>query len=254
MDGEILCYIVCWSLSGGIEMIKAAIFDLDGTLLDRDESVKMFISNQYDRLHKFVGHIPQEKFVARFIDLDDRGYVWKDKVYQQVVEEFEITDITWEKLLQDYVDEFKNNCVPFPDLLEMLEELKKRNFRVGMITNGKGQFQMDNITALGIEKYFDAILVSEWEGIKKPDCQIFNRALERLNVAPNESIFVGDHPVNDVEASKSVGMIGVWKRDIQWSSLEADFIIDDLAEVPLIIDKINGGASKENECRQQDLS
>ena len=35
-----------------------------------------------------------------------------------------------------------------------------------MIPNGYGQFQMDNIKALGIEKYFETILVSEWEGIK----------------------------------------------------------------------------------------
>ncbi|MCG7345862.1 HAD family hydrolase [Sporosarcina sp. ACRSL] len=219
-------------------MIKAAIFDLDGTLLDRDKSVARFINNQYDRLHKCVGHIPKEKFVTRFIELDSRGYVWKDKVYQQLVNEFEITGTTWGELLQDYIDQFQNSCVPFPNLIEMLEELKGRHMKLGMITNGYGQFQMDNIKALGIEKYFDTILVSEWEGIRKPDLQIFNRALKQLNVSPNESIFVGDHPVNDVEAAKSAGMIGIWKKDAHWSIPEADYIIDDLAEVPTIIDTI----------------
>ena len=226
-------------------MIKAAIFDLDGTLLDRDESVKKFINKQYDRLYKLVGHIPKEKFVGRFIELDNRGYVWKDKVYQQLVDEFEITETTWQELLEDYMSEFQNNCVPFPNLIEMLEEIKGRNLRLGMVTNGRGKFQMDNIQALGIEKYFDTILVSEWEGLRKPDSQIFNRALERLNVSPNESIFIGDHPVNDVEAAKNAGMFGVWKKDVQWSSPEADFIIDDLAEVPLIIDRISFGTSEE---------
>lgn len=217
-------------------MIKAAIFDLDGTLLNRDESVEMFINTQYDRLNKLVGHIPREKYVRRFTELDNHGYVWKDKVYQQLVDEFEITDITWEELLQDYICEFKNNCVPFPNLIDMLEELKRRNFRLGIITNGQGQFQIDNIEALGIEQYFDIILISEWEGIKKPDPQIFKRALEQLNVSPNQSIFVGDHPVNDVKAAQNVGMIGIWKKDFQWSTVEADFIINDLAELPLIID------------------
>lgn len=220
-------------------MIKAAIFDLDGTLLNRDESVKLFIDRQYDRLHKFVGHVPKEKFATRFIELDNRGYVWKDKVYQQLVDEFAIAGITWQELLQDYIDEFKNNCVPFANLIEMLETLKRKNLKLGIITNGKGQFQMDNIKALGIENYFDTILVSEWEGIKKPDPEIFERALERLTISPKESIFVGDHPVNDVEAAKSVGMIGVWKKDFQWSAGDADFIIDDLAELPLIIEKVS---------------
>jgi putative hydrolase of the HAD superfamily len=220
-------------------MIKAAIFDLDGTLLNRDESVKLFIDRQYDRLSKFVGHIPKERYITRFVELDNRGYVWKDKVYQQLVDEFDITEITWEELLQDYMNEFKNNCVPFPNLIRMLEELKSSNVILGMITNGKGQFQMDNIKALGIKKYFDVILVSEWEGMKKPNPQIFNRALEQLNVLPSESIFIGDHPENDVKAAQNAGIKGIWKRDFQWDNVDADYIVDDLEELLLIITKLN---------------
>lgn len=220
-------------------MIKAAIFDLDGTLLNRDESVKMFIDRQYDRLSKLIGHIPKEKYVTRFIELDNRGYVWKDKVYQQLVNEFDFVNLTWEELLQDYISEFKNNCIPFPNLIRMLEELKCNNLLLGMITNGYGQFQMDNITALGIDKYFDVILVSEWEGIKKPDPRIFNKALEKLNVSANESIFMGNHPKNDVIGAKKVGMKGIWKKDFQWDNVDADYIVDDLMELPPVIENLN---------------
>lgn len=216
-------------------MIKAVLFDLDGTLLNRDESVKKFIDDQYDRLNKWVGHIPKDEYMTRFIELDQRGYVWKDKVYQQLIKEFNIPQISWRELLQDYVSNFKFHCVPFDNLIPMLEDLKKENFKLGMITNGYGQFQMDNIKALGIENYFDVILVSEWEGIKKPDPQIFKKALEQLDVLPNESIFVGDHPENDVGAAQKNGMKAIWKRDIQWDTVNAEFIIDDLKELPLIV-------------------
>ncbi|MEC1520718.1 HAD family hydrolase [Neobacillus niacini] len=216
-------------------MIKAVLFDLDGTLLNRDESVKKFIHNQYDRLNRIVGHIPRETYIKRFIDLDQRGYVWKDKVYQQLVEEFQLTGMTWEELLQDYLSEFKNHCVPFPNLISTLEKLKSLNLRVGMITNGRGQFQLDNIKALGIEKYFDTILISEWEGIKKPDPEIFKRSLKQLNVSAQQSMFVGDHPENDVKAAQNVGMKGVWKKHFQWESIEADYIVDDLAELLLFL-------------------
>ena len=74
-------------------MINAVLFDLDGTLLNRDESVKKFIDKQYERLNESVGHIPKEKYMTRFIELDSRGYVWKDKVYQQLVDELEITEV-----------------------------------------------------------------------------------------------------------------------------------------------------------------
>ncbi|MFS0823331.1 HAD family hydrolase [Bacillus sp. 1P02SD] len=219
-------------------MIKAAIFDLDGTLLDRDESVKKFVSYQYDRLIEFLDRIPKETYIKRFIELDRRGYVWKDKVYQQLVHEFNIKVFSWQELLEDYISEFKYNCVPFPNLIPMLGELKDTGLQLGIITNGIGQFQLDNIRSLGIEKYFDTILVSEWEGIKKPDPQIFMKAVAQLNVQPNQCIFVGDHPDNDVKAARNVGMIGIWKKDLQWDNVDADYIIDDLAELPIIIKRM----------------
>jgi putative hydrolase of the HAD superfamily len=183
-----------------------------------------------------VGHIPKEDYVSRFIELDQRGYVWKDKVYQQLVKEFQITELTWEELLQDYLTDFKHHCVAFPNLVPMLEKLKSRNLRLGMITNGRGQFQLNNIKALGIEKYFDCILISEWEGLKKPDPEIFRRALMQLNVSPQQSIFVGDHPENDVRAAQRVGMKGIWKIDPHWTQVEADYRVNDLAELPLLIE------------------
>lgn len=182
-----------------------------------------------------MGHISKQRYIERFIELDQRGYVWKDKVYAQIVQEFAITKMTAEQLLQDYLYEFKYSCVAFPNLVEMLESLKNAHYRLGIITNGYGQFQMDNIKALQIEHYFDIILVSEWEGIKKPDERIFLKALDQLQVAPGESVFVGDHPENDVRAAKQVGMKGIWKKDAGWDEVLADVVIEDLLElVPVL--------------------
>ncbi|QWU17005.1 putative hydrolase of the HAD superfamily [Paenibacillus sophorae] len=220
-------------------MIKAVLFDLDGTLLDRDASLKRLIDAQHNRFQNFLGHIPQEVFKTRFVELDSRGYVLKDEVYRQLIDEFEIRGITWEELLDDYSTQFNQNCVPFPNVVEILEHLHNQNILLGMITNGFTAMQLSNIKALGIEQYFSAILVSEQEGIKKPDPQIFMRALEKLGVNPQESIYVGDHPVYDVQASRNVGMIGVWKKDDYWASpVQADFIIDDLFELELVVKKL----------------
>lgn len=220
-------------------MMKAVIFDLDGTLLDRIASVENFIDSQYERFTNFVGHIPKENYTQRFIELDNHGYVWKDQVYQQLIREFDIRGITWQDLLLDYENQFRNSCVPFPNLISMLKELKSKNLILGMITNGYGQFQMGNIKALGIEPYFQTILISEWEGIKKPDPQIFLRALEQLNVSPKQSIYVGDHPENDIKAAELLGMKGIWKKNVQWNSFEGNLIIDDLAELPAIISNLS---------------
>ncbi|WP_339217396.1 HAD-IA family hydrolase [Ornithinibacillus sp. FSL M8-0202] len=220
-------------------MIKAVLLDLDGTLLNRDASVQHFIGNQYERLIRPISNIAKETYCTRFIELDGKGYVWKDKVYQQLTQECKIDDISWQALLEDYIEEFHKSCVPFPNLLIMLEMLKNESVKLGIITNGIGKFQMDNMKSLGIERYVDCILVSEWEGIKKPNPAIFQKALAKLNVSPHEAIYVGDHPENDVIGAKNVGMVGVWKKDEAWTSEDADFVVEDLGEIPSILQRLN---------------
>lgn len=219
-------------------MIKAILFDLDGTLLDRDASVRLFVDNQYERFDKWLNHVPKDHYISRFMELDCRGYVWKDKVYQQLVEDFLIKHLTWESLLVDYITKFHTCCIPCSGLKEMLCKLRSGSLKLGLITNGRGQFQLDNINALGIEKYFDTILISEWEGLKKPNPEIFKKALRQLNIEPREGVYVGDHPINDVKAAKIAGLIGIWKRDFYWGHVNADFIIDHLNELPSIIDRL----------------
>ncbi|WP_226678911.1 HAD family hydrolase [Mesobacillus jeotgali] len=223
--------------------IEAVFFDLDGTLLDRSASVVKFIEDQYDRFWPALSLIDKQRYKSRFIELDSRGYVWKDKVYSQLLKEFSITDLKWEDLLEDYMTNFKHSCIGFPHLHEVLGNLQQMGVKVGLVSNGKTPFQMNNVKALGIEEYFDSILISEAVGYRKPDPRIFQLALDELGVWATNSIFVGDHPENDVAAARNIGMVGVWKRDDYWDEAEADFIIEDLKSLLNII--LEGAAFNE---------
>ncbi|NLP52838.1 HAD family hydrolase [Bacillus sp. RO1] len=220
-------------------MIRAVIFDLDGTLLDRDASLKKFVEGQYERYKHAFAHIHKKTYMDRFIELDARGYVWKDKVYQQLVGDFLINVHIWEELLEDYISNFPFHCTPFNNVENTLQRLSEDNLPLGMITNGFEVFQMNNLKALGIEHYFHSILVSEREGIKKPNPEIFRRSAEFLQVSMKECLFIGDHPENDVAAANAVGMTTVWKRDSYRDEVDADFIIEDLDCLPAIVKSIN---------------
>jgi putative hydrolase of the HAD superfamily len=222
-------------------MMKSVIFDLDGTLLDRDASVEQFVSVQYDQLSEHLSHIPKNDYTARFIELDCHGHVWKDKVYQSLVSEFAIEGMSWQSLLEDYEMQFQFHCVPFQFLTEMLNELKNQDYLLGIITNGRSPFQARAIDGLGIRDYFDVILISEVEQVRKPQVEIFQRAMNLLGVSASDSVFVGDHPEADIVGAKGAMMKTIWKRNLSWTEAkEADATIDELSEIPPILAQFNG--------------
>ncbi|OMF80270.1 HAD family hydrolase [Paenibacillus glucanolyticus] len=220
-------------------MIRSIIFDLDGTILNRNSSLYEFIVDQYERIIKKAKNIDKESYINRFIELDNRGYVWKDRVYQELIKEFDL-QLDWNELLADYKNGFCKYARPFPNTFEILEKLKEQDYKLGMITNGFSDFQSSNIHALGIQKYFEVILISEVEGLRKPDPAIFLRAADLMKVLPEECVYVGDHPINDVTASKNAGMKGIWKEDTYYTDqFEYDGLVRDLLEVETIIEQWN---------------
>jgi putative hydrolase of the HAD superfamily len=227
-------------IGGYWKMIKSVIFDLDGTLLDRDASVKQFISVQHDRLPEHLSHIPKNDYIARFIELDCHGHVWKDKVYQSLVTEFAIEGMSWQSLLEDYEMQFQYHCLPFQFLTVTLNELKQKGYVLGIITNGRGLFQARAIDRLGIRDYFDTILISEVEQVRKPQVEIFQRAMDRLGVLALDSAFVGDNPEADIAGAKGAMMKTIWKRNSLWTEAKgADAMIDELNEIPSILKRFN---------------
>ena len=220
--------------------MKAVLFDLDGTLLDRDRSLKQFVEAQYDRFSEGLDYVSKTSYVTRFIELDCRGHVWKDKVYQTLVEEFDISSVTWQMLLEDYTAQFQRHCIPFRGMAVMLNELKQRNYLIAIVTNGRSEFQRRSISGLRIQNDLDVILVSEEEQIRKPQVEIFQRAVNRLAVRASESVFVGDNYKADIIGAKNAGMKTIWKRNPYGSAdREADAIIDELDEIPRILESFD---------------
>ncbi|MEY2832842.1 MAG: hypothetical protein RLZZ574_2100 [Cyanobacteriota bacterium] len=135
---------------------------------------------------------------------------------------------------------FQFYCVPFQFLVEMLDELKEKGFLLGIITNGRGEFQSRAIEGLRIRHYFDTILISEVEQLRKPQVEIFQRAMNRLGVSSVDSVFVGDHPEADIAGAKGAMMKTIWKHNSFWTEpTETDAIIDELREISPILAQFN---------------
>lgn len=191
-----------------MEGIKAVIFDLDNTILDRSETFRNFAVSF---VRNWFGHLEEtDGLIERIIELDQDGYKEKTALFGELLDE-----LPWkerpglDELMDFYRKHYVGNATLMDQAAEILQALKS-GYRLGLITNGKTEIQYGKIDRLGIRDLFECILVSEEVGVKKPDPRIFELALDRLRLRPDECVYVGDHPRNDIEGAGRVGMRTVW--------------------------------------------
>jgi putative hydrolase of the HAD superfamily len=198
--------------------VDALVFDLDNTLLDRTKTFKKFTERFVD--YYFANGLESERreIIDFIINIDNDGYKNKNEMFRELVDE-----LTWvhKPDVNELMDFYNTHYIECAEIMEATIELliysKEKGYKTGLITNGKNHIQYGKIHKLGLSDYFDVIIVSEEAGVKKPDERIFKQALNQLEVEPQNSIFVGDHPINDILGASRVGFNTVWiKRNQPW--------------------------------------
>jgi putative hydrolase of the HAD superfamily len=195
---------------------KAVLFDLDGTLFDRDASFLELLSAQYQTFAVSLEPIPRDVFIQRIVELDEHGYVEKTVVYREIVSEFGLPQTLAGRLNAHFQDAYGSFSRCFPEVPSALAALRTDGLQLGIITNGSSRMQEQKIRQLGIADLVDEVLISEREGLRKPDPQIFERALARLRVEAAEPWYVGDHPIVDVRGAFHAGLTPLWRYTSYW--------------------------------------
>lgn len=221
--------------------MKAVLFDLDQTLLDRSASLINFVSWQVKGMLRSQVH-DASLFINRFIQLDSNGTVWKDEVYKTLIKEFAIVGWSVEELTTSYELCFSGFCQPKKGVLKAVNILYEMDLKLALVSNGKSPFQERNFNSLGISHLFDVVIISEAVGLRKPDRKIFELAVKRLSVDPHESVFVGDNPLADIEGSKKAGMYTVYIPGYYGKKCDdADIVCGNFLSLPYIVN--NAGQS-----------
>lgn len=194
-----------------MEGIQAVLFDLDNTIVDRARTFGKFAE---ELLGAYCSHAPKperERLHARIMELDEDGYKDKSALFAELLDELPWTTEapSHGELMTFYGTTYVRGAVLMERARETIAHARSK-YRTGMITNGKTAIQYGKIDRLGIRGYFDVIVVSEEAGIKKPDPRIFAFAAEALGLRPEQCLYVGDHPVNDIEGASSFGMATIW--------------------------------------------
>lgn len=92
----------------------------------------------------------------------------------------------------------------FPNAVEVLAELAER-YTLAALTDGNADFER-----LGLDRYFAFGYCAADVGAKKPDPKMFERALARSGVRPEEAVHIGDNPIADIQGAAAAGMASIW--------------------------------------------
>lgn len=230
-------------------MIRGVVFDLDHTLFDRYATLEKVLPTFY---HQYRSKIPSEMSVDAFIDrfiLAEKRYIyfgWR-KLIQACVEDGILTSVA-EDEFGEIIHFILHSCwtmdaVPYTFTAPTLLKLREMGYKIGIITNGSHDVQSRKIELLGLEEYTDEIIISGDIGVHKPNAEPFLLMSQQLEIPPQELMYVGDNPVNDVSGSRNAGYIPVWvKTTGHWCFDEvprAEYEVETVEEMPALLAQIN---------------
>ena len=131
---------------------------------------------------------------------------------------------------------------PLPDVTPILKRLLKTDLTLGVVTMGPQVKQAEKILRLGLIDYFDpaALFISDQIGIGKPNVKLYRKACQRLDISPEEAMYIGDNAPNDIDPPNELGMATVLvRRDGKYAGIkgvtEPDHSIDSFEELPAIL-------------------
>ena len=137
---------------------------------------------------------------------------------------------------KDFVNLYKQNWIPFHDVISCLEQLKSKNYNLGIISNGDYDRQIDKLDRLGVKNYFDVLTICNQKSLAKPNKHIFLAACNEANIQPEQAYYIGDNLVYDAIASKHCGMNGIWLNRKNRTTYDDLNVIHSLNELINIID------------------
>ena len=210
-------------------MSGLVLFDLDNTLVDRDEVFRRWAKDFAARHDLGPGS------VEWICDADARGLATREDLFTAVRTHFGI-----QSTVEELVAAYRPSLLPLfreqPQAIGAIHQLRADGWRVGVVTNGPPS-QYEKLERIGVAELLDACCISELVGSEKPDPTIFREAAARCGVALR-GWMVGDLPDTDIEGARHVGLHTIWlPRGQSWPHHhpEPDAIASTLGEAVEII-------------------
>ncbi|HTB51119.1 MAG TPA: HAD family hydrolase [Solirubrobacteraceae bacterium] len=233
-------------------MLRAVLFDLDGTLMDHDAArtagLRAHLSSWLpglgaDELARL------EKEWQRLEALHYDEYARRECTFAEqrrrrvqgmhtVMEREPADELAADAWFGSYLRHYRAAWRAFDDVHLALAALAVAHPSValGVVTNGEGEPQRAKLAAIGLGERFRVVVASGEEGVAKPEAEIFALACERLGAEQEQTVHVGDRLDLDAEAAAAAGLRGIWLDRLGTVSSPAHIMrISTLHELPAVL-------------------
>jgi putative hydrolase of the HAD superfamily len=241
--------------------IKGVLFDLYGTLIDIETDESM------EEIYRGIAHYLtyQGVYVHRG-EVRERYY----RIMKQQKESCgeECAEIDVEAIWREFLGREGINDAParaklalilahlyrgisrkrlqlYPGVKRVLDELR-RTYRLAIISDAQPCYALPEMKAVGLDGYFDPIIISARYGFRKPDHRLTAKALDSMNLTPSEVIFVGNDMYRDIYGASRLGIKTVFVVSNQGEKYHEettpDYIAQRFVDVPIGVGTIAGAA------------
>lgn len=196
---------------------RAVGFDLDGTLFDHAgsgaDAVRAFIAD--------LGFEPTPELVSAWFALEAVHFEsWRaGRILFAEQRRLRLRDFLGilgaktprdddglDELFDGYLVYYRRAWRAFPGVVEVLTDLRGRGVRVGILTNGNEEQQIEKLTVTGLSSLVDVVCTSEGIGLAKPDPRAFETLADRLDCSNSEIAYVGDNAELDIAGARAAGI------------------------------------------------
>lgn len=243
-------------------IIEGIIFDVNGTLID------ICTDEGHEEIYRAISHfLTYHGIYLHRWEVRDAYYKIMDKQRKARAEEYPEFDAVavWREFINQcsggsalssgeleqmprflaemYRGISRYRLQLYPDVKAVLDELSTR-FRMAVVSDAQSVWARPEMRTVGIESYFDPIIVSGDFGFRKPDRRLFEAALSGLKLAAENVLFVGNDMYRDMFGAREFGLKTVFFSSNQGTKemdgVSPDYIIYQFAELTQAISFFEG--------------
>ncbi len=232
--------------------IKAVIFDYVGTLVNcKGYSMDASKEKLYNALLDEGFDAARDRFMQAYAVAHEKYRKVRYEQLREVTNAVWVTEALASLGFQVTADDSRVKAAlnvffqDFIDSLELRDGAKKllkqaqAQCKIGLISNFTyAPVIYSSLRQLGINPFFNAIVVSEENGWRKPSSHIFQDTLKKLQVQADEAVYIGDSPIEDIKGAKEAGLKTVFVasqfnalKDLLGSKQKADYVADNLPSI-----------------------